>query len=29
MVKLVERILKNNNNNNIKSILADGWFLRQ
>ena len=30
MVKLVERILKSNNNNiNINSVLADGWFLRQ
>jgi Transposase DDE domain len=27
MVKLVERILKNNNNININSGLADGWFL--
>ena len=29
MVKLVERILKSNNNININSVLADGWFLRQ
>ena len=27
MVKLVERILKSNNNININSVLADGWFL--
>ena len=28
MVKLVENILKSNNNNiNINSVLADGWFL--
>jgi Transposase DDE domain len=27
MDKLVENILKNNNNINIKSVLADGWFL--
>ena len=27
MYKLVENILKNNNNINIKSVLADGWFL--
>ena len=29
MVKLVERFLKSNNNININSVLADGWFLRQ
>ena len=29
MYKLVENILKNNNNININSVLADGWFLRQ
>jgi Transposase DDE domain len=29
MVKLVENILKSNNNININSVLADGWFLRQ
>ena len=27
MVKLVERFLKSNNNININSVLADGWFL--
>jgi len=29
MVKLVERFFKSNNNTNINSVLADGWFLRQ